>query len=47
MGIDATKPLGEKAHFYEMAVIPGFEGKIDIQEIFPRNEKINKGGNRV
>ncbi|WIV12559.1 UbiD family decarboxylase [Proteiniborus sp. MB09-C3] len=39
MGIDATKPLGENAHFYEMAVIPGFEGKIDIQKYFPEMKK--------
>lgn len=39
MGIDATKPLGEKAHLFEMAVIPGFEGKIDIQKYFPGMKK--------
>jgi len=39
MGIDATKPLGEKAHLYEMAVIPGFEGEIDIEKYFPGMKK--------
>lgn len=39
MGIDATKPLGENARFYEMAVIPGYEGEIDIQKYFPGIKK--------
>lgn len=39
MGIDATKPLGEKAHLFEMAEIPGFEGEIDIQKYFPGMKK--------
>lgn len=25
LGLDATKPLGDKASLYEVAVIPGFE----------------------
>jgi len=39
MGIDATKPLGEKARYFEMAVIPGFEGKMDITKYFPDMKK--------
>ena len=39
MGIDATKPLGEKAHLFEMAEIPGFEGEINIQKYFPGMKK--------
>ena len=34
MGIDATKPLGEKSVLFERAEIPGFE-KIDINKYFP------------
>ncbi|AFS79876.1 UbiD family decarboxylase [Gottschalkia acidurici 9a] len=35
MGIDATKPLGEYAHLFEMAIIPGFEGELDIEKYLP------------
>lgn len=34
IGIDATKPLGEKGKLFERAVIPGYED-IDIREYFP------------
>ncbi len=34
IGIDATKPLGEKGKLFERAVIPGYE-KIDIRQYFP------------
>lgn len=33
LGIDATKPLGEKSEKFERAIIPGYE-KIDIQKYF-------------
>lgn len=35
VGIDATKPLGEKAKRFERAQIPGFES-INIEKYFPR-----------
>ncbi len=36
MGIDATKPVGgENAHLFELAIIPGFEGEIDIEKYLP------------
>jgi 2,5-furandicarboxylate decarboxylase 1 len=33
MGIDATKPLGEKSELYERAIVPGYED-IDIEKYF-------------
>lgn len=36
VGIDATKPIGgEHAHEFEFAIIPGFEGEIDIEKYLP------------
>ena len=36
MGIDATKPVGgENAHLFEFAIIPGFEGELDIEKYLP------------
>lgn len=35
MGIDATKPLGENRHFFDMAIIPGYEGELDIEKYLP------------
>ncbi|WP_202707150.1 UbiD family decarboxylase [Sporosalibacterium faouarense] len=44
MGIDATKPLGEKTELFERAVIPGFEKpkEINIERYFPEITKASK-----
>lgn len=39
LGIDATKPLGEKSHLFELAEIPGFEGELDIEKYLPGVKK--------
>ncbi|OHW61333.1 phenolic acid decarboxylase subunit C [Andreesenia angusta] len=35
MGIDATKPLDDEEGLYNMAIIPGYEGELDIEKYFP------------
>lgn len=35
MGLDATKPLDDKKGLYKMAIIPGYEGELDIEKYFP------------
>lgn len=35
LGIDATKPLDDKDGLYYMAMIPGYEGELDIEKYFP------------
>lgn len=35
MGLDATKPLVDKEGLYKMAIIPGYEGELDIEKYFP------------
>lgn len=36
MGIDATKPVGgEHGDLFEFAIIPGFEGELDIEKYLP------------
>lgn len=41
MGLDATKPLDDKEGIYKMAIIPGYEGDLDIEKYFPgiKNKK--------
>lgn len=41
MGLDATKPLDDKEGIYDMAIIPGYEGELDIEKYFPgiKNKK--------
>lgn len=43
IGIDATKPLGEKGKLFERALIPGYEN-IDIGKYFPDRKSNSKGG---
>lgn len=35
LGIDATKPLDDPEGLYDMAIIPGYEGELDIEKYFP------------